>query len=100
MEEKDQDREDKDSLYSFKCQVSWEKRLLGNSSDLGKPPPKNLIYPLTWLSQYSELLKVNSFLLCLGREELSLGVFKDIKSENRTGGGINDVSRLNFFPKS
>lgn len=58
MEEKDQEREDKDSLYSFKCQVSQEKGLLGNSSDLGKPISKNIIYPLTWLSEYSDLLKI------------------------------------------
>lgn len=58
MEEKDQEREEKDSLYSFKCQVSQEKGLLGNSSDFGKPISKNIIYPLTWLSEYSDLLKM------------------------------------------
>lgn len=64
--------------YSFKRQVSREKGLLGNSSDW-----ENLLLRIS--STHS--LGYQSILIFLRWEELSLGVFKDIESENRSGRG-------------
>ena len=64
--------------YSFKRQVSREKGLLGNSSDW-----ENLLLRIS----STQSLGYQSILIFLRWEELSLGVFKDIESENRSGRG-------------